>query len=87
MEKNTAEHSISMLNRANMSLSGVTDVTEFSENRVILKTIMGGLCIKGKKLSISRLNTDTGTLDVNGEIQLIQYTTSAGGGLFTGLFK
>ena len=48
---------------------------------------MGGLCLKGKKLSINQLNTDTGTLDVNGEIQLIQYTSGGDNGFFAGLFK
>ncbi|MCD8180389.1 MAG: YabP/YqfC family sporulation protein [Firmicutes bacterium] len=88
MEKSSGrEHSVSLMNRANMSLSGVTDVTEFSDCRVLLKTSMGGLCVKGKKLSISQLNTDAGTLDVNGEIQTIQYTGGSDGGFFAGLFK
>lgn len=88
MEKSSvSEHSLSMLNRKSMSLSGVTDVSEFSESKVILKTTMGGLCIKGKRLTISRLNTDTGTLDVSGEIQSIQYTSSESEGFLAGLFK
>ena len=41
------EHSLTMMNRANMSLSGVTEVSEFSQNKVILKTTMGDLFIKG----------------------------------------
>ena len=58
------EHSISLVNRSKMSLSGVNDVSEFSDSQVMLKTSMGGLCIKGKNLSINQLNTDTGMLDV-----------------------
>ena len=42
------EHSISLVNRSKMSLSGVNDVSEFSDSQVMLKTSMGGLCIKGK---------------------------------------
>lgn len=88
MEKTIAhEHSLSLLNRANMSLSGILDVSEFSDTKVVLKTSMGGLCIKGKKLSINQLNTDTGTLDVKGEIQMIQYTGGGSDGFFAGLFK
>lgn len=67
------KHSISLVNRSEMSLSGVNDVSEFSDSQVMLKTSMGGLCIKGKNLSINQLNTDTGMLDVKGEIYLIQY--------------
>lgn len=89
MEKNTfeREHSMTLINRTKMSLSGVEDVSEFSENQVVLKTTMGGLCIKGKKLTINQLNTDAGTLDVNGEIQTIQYQGRSGDGFFSGLFK
>lgn len=88
MEKSiTPEHSLSLVNRANMSLSGVTDVSEFSDTRVLLKTTMGNLCIKGKKLSISQLNKDTGMFDVNGEIHTIQYTTGGSDGFLAGLFK
>ncbi|MGN0106225.1 MAG: sporulation protein YabP [Hominilimicola sp.] len=88
MEKNTvSEHSLTMMNRANMSLSGVKDVSEFSDSRVVLKTTMGGLVIKGRKLSINQLNTDAGTLDVNGEIQCVQYTKTGSDGVLAGLFK
>ena len=88
MEKNAvSEHSLTMMNRANMSLSGVKDVSEFSDSRVALKTTMGGLLIKGKKLSISQLNTAAGTLDVNGEIQCVQYTQTGKDGFLAGLFK
>lgn len=81
------EHSLSMMNRSVMSLSGVKDVSEFSDAKVMLKTTMGDLCIKGKKLTINQLNTDNGTLDVRGEIHSIQYTTGNREGLFAGLFK
>lgn len=89
MEKSLTEkeHSLSLVNRKKMSLSGVCDVSEFSDNQVLLKTSAGGLCIKGKNLSINQLNIDTGTLDVNGEIHLIQYVNRVKDGLFSGLFK
>lgn len=34
------EHSISLVNRSKMSLSGVNDVSEFSDSQVMLKTSM-----------------------------------------------
>lgn len=81
------KHSISLVNRSEMSLSGVNDVSEFSDSQVMLKTSMGGLCIKGKNLSINQLNTNTGMLDVKGEIHLIQYVNKGKDGFFAGLFK
>ena len=76
------EHSISLVNRSKMSLSGVNDVSEFSDSQVMLKT-----SIKGKNLSINQLNTDTGMLDVKGEIHSIQYVNKGKDGFFAGLFK
>ncbi len=89
MEKSRlmGEHSISLVNRASMSLTGVEEVSEFSDTRVDMKTSMGRLCVRGKGLAISRLDTDNGTLDVNGEIQLVQYRNGGKDGVFAGLFK
>lgn len=88
MEKNNSrEHSLSMMNRSVISLSGVLEVSEFSETKVVLKTTMGGLCVKGKKLAVNQLNTETGTLDVKGDIQILQYTGRKDGGVLAGLFK
>ena len=81
------EHSLVMNGRSEMSLTGITDVKEFSENRVTLKTLMGDMCVRGKRLTISRLDTDTGILSVNGEIDMIKYSSPAGGGIIEGLFK
>ena len=81
------EHSLVMNGRRDMSLTGITDVKEFSENRVTLKTLMGDMCVRGKRLTISRLDTDTGILSVNGEIDMIKYSSPAGGGIIEGLFK
>ena len=80
-------HSLTMTDRRDIALTGVTDVKEFSETSVNLKTEMGALAIRGKKLTIGRLNTDTGELYISGEIDMIKYARSAGGGVIEGLFK
>ena len=80
-------HSLSLSDRQSMSLTGVSDVKEFSDNKISLKTELGGLLIRGKKLNMSHLDTDTGVLSISGEIDMIKYTTSAGGGAIEGLFK
>ncbi len=88
MEKHEArEHTLTLLDRKRMTLTGVLDVSEFSETQVILKTSLGGLCIKGSALSISKLDTDNGTLDVGGEIREIRYMNKSGGKFLAGLLK
>lgn len=81
-------HTISLENRSKMSLDGVTEVVNFSDLTVELITNMGGLVIKGKNLNISRLNTDTGELNINGDIRHIQYSEKKKKtSLLEGLFK
>lgn len=89
MKKNDAEHEIKLSNRSKMSLTGVSDVMSFNDNRVDLKTNMGTLVIKGKGLNINKLNTDSGNLDINGEVQLMEYLSrrDKSAGIIGGLFK
>lgn len=82
------EHSLCMENRAQMSVSGVLDVEEFSDDKIIIKTNMGVLSVKGKNLSVNSLNTDTGELRLNGEFKVCEYSDAMKKeGLLSGLFK
>ena len=85
-KKTMPEHLITMNNRCETSITGVTEVGGFSDTQVELKTCMGGLIIKGKGLTISKLSTDLGELRVNGEISSIQYTAKKRDSIFSGLF-
>ena len=89
IKKIITDHEITLSNRNKMSLTGVTDVISFNDDRVDLKTNMGTLVIKGKGLNINKLNTDSGNLDVTGEVQLLEYVNrrDKGTGIFGGLFK
>ncbi len=89
IKKIITDHEITLSNRNKMSLTGVTDVISFNDDRVDLKTNMGTLVIKGKGLNINKLNTDSGNLDVTGEVQLLEYVNrrDKGTGMFGGLFK
>lgn len=81
-------HVVTIENRTDMTLTGVSEVVNFSETAVELITSMGGLNIKGKSLNISRLNTDTGELSVSGDIYSVMYTNiKKKAPLFEGLFK
>lgn len=83
-----AKHTIMLEERCSMTLTGVKEVTAFSDNSVVLVTTAGGFTIGGKGLSISRLNTDTGELFVSGEVSLMKYAApKRRGGLLEGLFK
>ena len=66
-------HSLNMENREKLSLSGVEDVNGFDENLVILQTCMGSLTIRGDQLHISRIDLDSGCLELSGKIQELSY--------------
>lgn len=85
---NHKEHSVSIKNREEMTLTGVCEVVSFTDSTVVLKTGLGELLIKGDCLNIGRLNTETGELFVCGTITLLRYSKlKKDGGMFEGLFK
>ena len=91
MEKKTSiqkEHTITLINRAAMTLSGVSEVVSFTDSEIVLKTSCGDLLIRGNGLNIGKLNTDTGELMISGTVALIKYSKiKNGGSLFEGLFR
>lgn len=85
---NHKEHSISVKNRSETTLTGVCEVVNFSDAAVVLKTGMGELLIKGSGLNMGRLNTETGELFISGTISLMRYSKAKKDrGMLEGLFK
>lgn len=91
MEKKTSiqkEHTLTLINRSEMTLSGVSEVVSFSDSEIVLKTSYGDILIRGNGLNIGKLNTDTGELVISGTVAFIKYTKGKNnGGLFEGLFR
>lgn len=73
-EKVSAAHSIIIGQRENINISGVVEVVGFDDETVLLKTVMGGLTIKGEGLHIGAFSTTSGDLDVDGRIIALAYT-------------
>lgn len=73
-EYNNKTQSLVLENRKKLSLTGVDDVLGFNEETVNVKTNMGDLVIKGSKLHISKLNLDTGDIEIEGVIDLLHYS-------------
>ena len=82
------EHTLTLINRSVMTLTGVSEVVSFTDTEIALKTACGDLLIRGNSLNIGKLNTDTGELAVSGMVSLIKYSKGKDkGGLFEGLFR
>lgn len=86
------QHKMSLVNRKNCSITGVSDVLSFDLGEVLLETDQGMLMIKGSDLHVSRLTLEKGEVDVEGKIDSLTYSENVGYGakaesLLARLFK
>lgn len=72
-EKIKRPHSLILKDRSELTLSGVTDVDSFDEMTIVAYTDYGELTVKGSGLHIGSLNTETGELTVDGQVQSLVY--------------
>lgn len=74
-------HKLTLNERKNLTMTGVTEVVSFDENAVILKTALGTLAVQGKALGLKTLSLDGGQVTVDGEVDALIYeeNRSAGG--------
>ena len=70
-------HMLTMQGRERAKLEGVTAVSCFNEQEVVLETTVGEIAIEGEGLHIEQLNLEAGRLDVTGVIEAIEYSELA----------
>lgn len=80
-------HQLTMQGRTRARLSGVTAVSCFNEQEIVLDTSEGEVALLGKGLHIEQLNLEDGQLDVTGEIAGIEYNGPSTKGERRGLFS
>ncbi len=82
-------HSLKLENRNGLKLTGVTDVDSFNDESVVAYTDYGSLSISGEGLNVKELNLANGTLEVEGEIAALVYSSriSKEKGFFKRLFS
>ena len=87
-EKSFSESKLEIINRKVLSITGVEKVYETNENKLQLKVAGSNLLITGEGLNISRLDVETGVVQLNGIINELKYYTSDNkGNIFKKLFK
>ena len=76
-------------NREHLSVTGVENVDNFTDNEIILDTNLGKLTIKGENLHINKLNIDTGEFSMDGRVSSFVYSkkSSKKGSFIERLFK
>ena len=70
---NNYNHSISLLERKNLVITGVKKIENFDNNQFILETIMGFMIVKGEGLELVKLDTLSGNLTIKGSIDSLDY--------------
>ena len=80
-------HSLTLDDRARLSVTGVEDVASFDESIVVMNTTHGELVIRGSGLHIGRIALDSGELRVEGLISELCYEDRpTAGGFWQKLF-
>lgn len=72
------QHKLMISNRKSCTISGVSDVLSFDLGEVLLETEQGILMIKGSDLHVNRLTLEKGEVDIDGKIDSLTYSESAG---------
>lgn len=80
-------HKLTLNERKNLTMTGVTEVVSFDDTAVILHTALGTLIVQGKDLQLKTLSLDGGQVAVDGLIAgLIYEEPRTGGGFMRRLF-
>ena len=81
----TIPNEINILDRKNITLSGVKEVVSATATQLSIKTELGPIQISGSNLKITSLNEDTATVQIVGELQELKYTNKKP--IFQRIFK
>ncbi|MBQ7355526.1 MAG: YabP/YqfC family sporulation protein [Clostridia bacterium] len=66
-------HTLTVIDRSSVLLTGVEDVIRFDEGAVVLSTVAGTLAIEGEGLHIKQMNVDSREFGIEGKINSLGY--------------
>lgn len=69
----SVNHSVSIVERKNINISGVKKIDSFDDEEFLLETNMGYIIIKGSGLEIIKLDTIQGNVAIKGKINSLVY--------------
>ena len=80
-------HKLTLNERKNLTMTGVTEVLRFEDSAVVLRTGQGTALIQGQELKLKTLSLDGGQMAVEGNICAISYEEPREGGLWQRLWR
>lgn len=66
-------HKLTLNERKNLTMTGVTEVVSFDDTAVVLQTELGALEVQGEELKLKTLSIDGGQVAVDGHISAVIY--------------
>lgn len=79
-------HKLTLNERKELTMTGVTEVVSFDDTAVVLRTDLGNLVIQGHSLHLKTLLLDGGQVAVDGQISSLIYEEPRTGGWMRRLF-
>ena len=86
-EKAACSHSLCMEGRTKAVITGVEDVDGFSGDKAVVITNMGEMTITGAGLKVARLDIQAGEVEIEGQIDGIDYGAVKKGGFLSRLLR
>ena len=86
-EKIQLPHKLSLNERKNLTMTGVTEVVSLDDTTVVLQTALGTLEVQGQQLQLKTLSIDGGQVAVDGQISALFYEEPRASGGFWGRFR
>ena len=70
---NNYNHSINVLERKNILVTGVKKIESFDDEEFLMETVMGFLVLKGEGLELLKLDTLQGNVSIKGLLKSFSY--------------
>ena len=80
MDEKSLPHKLSLNERSQLTMTGVTEVVSFEETAVVLRTALGTLIVQGTGLQLKTLSLDGGQVAVDGTVSALIYEEPRLGG-------
>ena len=66
-------HTFNMIERKNVTISGVKKVDSFDSEEFLIETVMGYIVLKGSGLELIKLDTRDGVVTIKGLVNSLNY--------------
>ncbi len=74
---NNYNHSINILERKNILVTGVKKIESFDDEEFLMETVMGFLVLKGEGLELLKMDTLQGNVSIKGFLKSFSYVDDA----------